>query len=65
MASRRKFSNQKKSLGVNCIQRIIKFKLLMQTEVKVNSYLRINVFGQSRFPLILLLLGKHGKTVLS
>ena len=34
-----KFSNQKKSLGVNLIHGIIKFELLMQTQVKKNSYL--------------------------
>ena len=40
MVARRKFSDQNKLLGVNYIHRIIQFGLLVQTQVKENSYLR-------------------------
>ena len=41
MAACRKFSDQNKLLGVNYIQRIIKFELLIQTQVEENDYSRL------------------------
>ena len=49
MVAHRKFSDQNKSLGVNCIQRIIKFELLMWTQVEENSYSRLILLDSRGF----------------
>ena len=45
MVARRKFNNQSKSLGVNYITRIIKFELLIETQVEENFYLRLTLLN--------------------